>query len=87
MKTFKQFSEQAYSSKAQIDEGLCWNHWKTIGKVAKKPLQKAAKGVMNWFNKGKGTRYFPMKHRQQQNCWNASRVFQDLNPNPKHSIW
>lgn len=55
MKSFKQFSEQAYSSKAQIDEGLS-TAARMIGRVAKKPLQKAVKGVMKWFNKGKNTR-------------------------------
>ena len=50
MKTYKEFSERAYSS--QIDEGV-----RTFLKgVIKKPLQKAATGAMNWFNKGKNTR-------------------------------
>jgi len=44
MKTFKQFSEQAYTSKQQIDEGLV--------SVAKRLVKPA----MNWFNKGKNVR-------------------------------
>ena len=40
VKTFKQFSEQAYSSKAQIDEGLVGSALKTISKVAKKTTSK-----------------------------------------------
>ena len=55
MKSFKQFSEQAYSSKAQIDEGL-GTAARMIGRVAKKPLQRVAKGVVQWWNKGRNTR-------------------------------
>ena len=79
MKTFKQFSEQAYSSKAQIDEGLVGSALKTIGKVAKKPLQKAAKGVMNWFNKGKGTRI----PNEAQAPFGTPLEYFKKNPNPK----
>ena len=79
MKTFKQFSEQAYSSKAQIDEGLVGTALKTIGKVTKKPLQKAAKGVMNWFNKGKGTRI----PNEAQAPFGTPLEYFKKNPNPK----
>ena len=50
MKTYKEFSERAYSS--QIDEGI-----RTfLKREIKKPIQRAAKGAMSWFNKGKNTR-------------------------------
>ena len=50
MKTYKEFSERAYSS--QIDEGI-----RTfLKREIKKPIQRAVKGAMSWFNKGKNTR-------------------------------
>jgi len=78
MKTFKQFSEQAYSSKAQIDEGI-GTALKMIGGVAKKPLQRAAKGVMKWFNKGKNTRI----PNEAQAPFGTPLEYFKKNPNPK----
>ena len=78
MKTYKEFSEQAYSSKSQIDEGL-GTALRMIGRVAKKPLQKAATGAMNWFNKGKNTRI----PNEAQAPFGTPLEYFKKNPNPK----
>jgi hypothetical protein len=74
MKTYKEFSEQAYSSKSQIDEGLG-----TILKLAKKPVQRLAKGALNWFNKGKNTRI----PNEAQARFGTPLEYFKKNPNPK----
>jgi len=73
MKTYIEFSEQAYSSKAQIDEGLG-----TILKLAKKPVQRLAKGALNWFNKGKNTRI----PNEAQARFGTPLEYLKKNPNP-----
>ena len=73
MKTYIEFSEQAYSSKAQIDEGLG-----TILKLAKKPVQSLAKGALNWFNKGKNTRI----PNEAQARFGTPLEYLKKNPNP-----
>ena len=78
MKTYKEFSEQAYSSKSQIDEGL-GTALRMIGRVAKKPLQKVATGAMNWFNKGKNTRI----SNEAQAPFGTPLEYFKKNPNPK----
>ena len=45
MKTFKQFSEQAYSAKENIDEGL--------GTLVKAGLKKIVKPAVRWISRGK----------------------------------
>jgi hypothetical protein len=73
MKTYIEFSEQAYSSKAQIDEGLG-----TILRLAKKPVQRLAKGALNWFNKGKNTRI----PNEAQARFGTPLEYLKKNPNP-----
>ena len=48
MKTFKQFSEQAYSAKENIDEGL--------GTLVKAGLKKIVKPAVRWISRGKNAR-------------------------------
>ena len=48
MKTFKQFSEQAYSAKENIDEGL--------GTLVKSGLKKIVKPAIRWISRGKNAR-------------------------------
>ena len=73
MKTYKEFSERAYSS--QIDEGV-----RTFLKgVIKKPIQRAAKGAMSWFNKGVNTR-IPNEAKAR---FGTPLEYFKKNPNPK----
>ena len=73
MKTYKEFSERAYSS--QIDEGV----GTFLKGVIKKPIQRAAKGAMNWFNKGKNTRI----PNEAQAPFGSPLEYFKKNPNPK----
>ena len=74
MKTYKEFSEQAYSSKSQIDEGLG-----TALRMARKPIQRLAKGAVSWFNKGKNTRI----PNEAQAPFGSPLEYFKKNPNPK----
>ena len=74
MKTYKEFSEQAYSSKFQIDEGIG-----SVLRMARKPIQRLAKGAMNWFNKGKNTRV----PNEAQAPFGTPLEYFKKNPNPK----
>ena len=74
MKTYKEFSEQAYSSKSQIDEGIG-----SVLRMARKPIQRLAKGAMSWFNKGKNTRI----PNEAQAPFGTPLEYFKKNPNPK----
>ena len=74
MKTYKEFSEQAYSSKSQIDEGIG-----SVLRMARKPIQRLAKGAVSWFNKGKNTRI----PNEAQAPFGTPLEYFKKNPNPK----
>ena len=74
MKTYKEFSEQAYSSKFQIDEGIG-----SVLRMARKPIQRLAKGAVSWFNKGKNTRI----PNEAQAPFGTPLEYFKKNPNPK----
>ena len=74
MKTYKEFSEQAYSSKFQIDEGIG-----SVLRMARKPIQRLAKGAVSWFNKGKNTRI----PNEAQAPFGSPLEYFKKNPNPK----
>ena len=74
MRTYKEFSEQAYSSKSQIDEGIG-----SVLRMARKPIQRLAKGAVSWFNKGKNTRI----PNEAQAPFGTPLEYFKKNPNPK----
>ena len=79
MKTFKEFSEQAYTSKAHLDEGL-GSLLKLGAKILTKAAPKAsAKSAKTWFNKGANTRI----PNEAQAPFGTPLEYLKKNPNPK----
>jgi len=89
MKTFKEFSEQAYTSKAQLDESLgsllklgAKVLTKAAPKVVKpvaKQATKTAQSAKSWFNKGANTRI----PNEAQAKFGTPLEYFKKNPNPK----
>lgn len=89
MKTFREFSEQAYTSKAQLDEGLGSLFRlgaKALAKAAPKAVKAvkaapkaSAKSAKTWFNKGANTRI----PNEAQAPFGTPLEYLKKNPNPK----
>jgi len=83
MKKFKEFSEQAYASRENIDEGLgtlIKTGIKAFAKTgAAKKISGAARSAKTWFNKGANTRI----PNEAQAKFGTPLEYLKKNPNPK----